>query len=432
MQFGYYYAIAQNQRKGPMNVEMIIIGDEILNGRTQESNGHFLAQFLSQKGLHLFKIQIVADKQEEIAKALDLALERSDIIITSGGLGPTQDDRTKNALAQYFKKDLFPKEEVASLVKEHYARIGKEWTPKTNSYHILPKDFQAAYNPQGLAPGLTYFDKSHQKLIMAGPGVPREFSAMLEEAFFPLIKKHFKLSKSQTERFSIRTRGVPEEKIFFELCPNLWEELSQFGKVSSLPQIMGVDIVIAGDDFKNKEKQIRKIVEKTPLKENIWQYGELSLPEYVLKVAREKKLTLATAESCTGGLCASRLTDMPGCSDVFLGSVVSYANEIKMNVLGVKEETLKKYGAVSTQVAQEMASGLQKVTKASFTVSFTGIAGPSGGTEEKPVGTIAIGICNPQGETDAKLFHLRGNRQLLKLRFSELGLFQLLEKLIQV
>lgn len=412
-----------------LSVSMIVIGDEILNGRTTDLNGTWLTKYLFKQGLQFKSLRFIRDDVGEIHNALTAALHDSDIVITSGGIGPTLDDKTKNTLAEYFKKKIVENSAVAEIVTENYIRFGRTWTKESNHYHFFPEDFVATKNPKGLAPGITYFSPEN-KLIMAAPGVPREFTEMVESEFLPLIKKHFHDRFEENYQTVVRTQGVPEEKIFFEMCPNLWKDLEVFGKVSSLPHTIGIDIVISyhgdADSHQKTQQQIKEVVSKTPLKDHVWQWGNVSIAELVLEKAKNKKCTFAFAESCTGGLTSSKITDLPGSSAVFHGSVISYDNSIKENVLKVNPQTLKDFGAVSIQTAAEMARGARELLKTDYAVSISGIAGPDGGTPEKPKGTVAIGFAS-KDKNGAELFLFPGDRIRLKDRFSDKALLTLLE-----
>lgn len=412
---------------------MIVIGDEILNGRTTDLNGPFLSKYLFKKGLNFKSLRFIRDDVEEINKALTDSLAESDIIITSGGIGPTLDDKTKTTLANYFGKKLIEREDVADIVTKNYINFGRTWTPGHNYYHFFPQDFIATNNPKGLAPGIVFFEDIHKKLVMAGPGVPREFTEIVEQEFFPLIKKYFGHRLGEFYQTVIRTTGVSEEKIFFELCPTLWKELEHFGKVSSLPHTIGIDIVVSykadQKEHHSKEASIKKCVEASALAPHVWQYGNIPVNELVFNKAKEMKVTFAFAESCTGGLTSSKITDLSGSSEVFMGGVVSYANSAKIEMLGVKEETLKQFGAVSLETAKEMAEGALKKFQTHFAVSLTGIAGPSGGTKEKPEGTVVIGYAgiNSSGNfSGSKKFQFPGDRIRRKERFSDMALLMLL------
>ena len=412
-----------------MKAQIIIIGDELLNGRITDLNGPFLANWLFCQGIELEKTLIIRDQEEPLMQALTDAWENVDLILTTGGLGPTQDDLTKTLLARFFQKDLHENEYAKSLVLKHYERINKEWTPAHNGYHILPEDFFPVENGNGLAPGLGYFCGENRKLLLAAPGVPRELVAMTNEQWTHIIHDKLAPNLEDQQQVVIRTRNIPEEHLFVELATQLWEDLEKFGKVSSLPQIMGVDILItfrsSHEEYENRLTQIKSIVEKTPIAPNIWQWGNLSVEEFVIKRAKEKGIKIALAESCTGGLSAHRLTNVSGSSSVFMGSAVTYSNEAKESILGVQSESLKSFGAVSDQVAMEMAKGALEKYSADIAISHTGIAGPTGGSKEKPVGTVSIGIATAK-ENKAKTYQFRGDRERLKWRFSEKGFFSLL------
>ncbi len=412
-----------------LSVSMIVIGDEILNGRTTDLNGSWLSKYLFKKGLELKSLRFIKDNVEEINLALAASMNESDVIITSGGIGPTLDDKTKSTLANYFGKKLVERDDIAEIVTENYVRFGRVWARESNFYHFFPEDFIGIKNPKGLAPGIGFYS-GDKKLIMAAPGVPREFMAMVEEEFYPLIKKYYAERLKENFQTVIRTQGVPEEKIFFELCPTLWNDLEVFGKVSSLPHTIGIDIVVSyhGNEKIHLEKneQIKKLIAKTPLASHVWQWGNSSVSELVLKKAKELKRTFGFAESCTGGLTSSKITDLSGSSEVFYGSVISYDNSIKENILAVKTETLKQFGAVSIETATEMAQGLLKILKTDYAISITGVAGPTGGSVEKPVGMVVIGFAS-KNKSGAHVFQFPGDRIRVKDRFSDKALLTLLE-----
>jgi nicotinamide-nucleotide amidase len=413
----------------PLCARILIIGDEVLKGRVVDLNGGFLAKFCYKNGITLKGTMVIRDEAAEMKEALDWGFKDADIVFTTGGLGPTGDDLTKAVFAQYFGAKLVETKESVQLIEEQYQRFGREWN-KRNSYHMIPENFLAINNPKGLAPGL---GKIHQdKILLCAPGVPHELEAMAQEEFLPILKKQFSNRFEREQQVVMRTRGIPEEKIFFELCPDLWPMLETLGRPSSYPQIGGVDVVLsfAGDEQLALMRlgQLQDWAAKSPLASSIWQWGNTALPEFVLTRAKEKKLTIALAESCTGGLTASRLTDIPGSSDVFLGSIVSYANSAKENLLAVPTELIAKHGAVSEEVVKVMAREARLRFGSDLSVAFSGIAGPDGGTKEKPVGTVAIATSSAHGEQSATLL-LKGDRLRLKLRFSEMGLFHLLDQI---
>ncbi|MGZ3808343.1 MAG: nicotinamide-nucleotide amidohydrolase family protein [Bacteriovorax sp.] len=418
----------------PLNVSMIVIGDEILNGRTTDLNGSFLSKYLFKKGLHFKALRFIHDDADEIHKALSDSLNESDIVITSGGIGPTLDDLTKNILANFFGKKIIERKDVEEIVIKNYERFGRSWTPALNHYHFFPEDFTATNNPKGLAPGLAYFDQEGKKLIMAGPGVPREFTEIVDLEFLPLMKTFFGNRFLENHQTVIRSVGVPEEKIFSTLCPTLWSDLETFGKVSSLPQSIGIDIVISynGNELEHEKKQneIKNLIEKTPLAPHVWHYGNKEIHELVLEKAIEKKLTFAFAESCTGGLVSSKITDIPGSSEVFMGAIVSYSNGAKNEILGVDKNTIEQFGAVSVEVAREMALGALDRFNVDFAVSLTGIAGPGGEDQNNPVGTVVIGFAG-NNVLGTKTYHIPGDRIKRKDRFSDMALLLLLDLILE-
>ncbi|MFT6070350.1 MAG: nicotinamide-nucleotide amidase [Bacteriovoracaceae bacterium] len=409
-----------------MKAKLIIIGNELLYGRIRDTNGPWLAKWLDNQGIELEEILVVKDDEKDLLEAFERAWNSSDLIITSGGIGPTLDDMTKALLARFFKKELLPSKEAEAIVVENYKYYDRSWTPELNTYHHIPEGFIVTPNPKGLAPGLVY--QAENKMIMAAPGVPRELQAMAEVEFLPLIKEYFKGRFEKKHRTVIRTSRVPEEKIFGELCPSLWKDLSAFGSVSSLPQIIGVDIIVtmSEENALKNEELIKEYIKNSNLAEHVWQWGNEKLPELVVKEALEKGIKFSFAESCTGGLAASRITDVPGSSGVLLSSLVTYSNDAKTNILGVGGQTIKKYGAVSIETVKEMVVGVRDKTGADMALAFSGIAGPTGGSVEKPIGTLALSWAN-KTEVNSEVFHFSGDRERLKLRFSEIGLFKLLQ-----
>lgn len=414
-----------------MKTELILIGDELLYGKTRDLNAFWLGPFLRDRGMTLDRVTLIHDNEIEIQNTLREAFQRVDIVITSGGLGPTGDDLTKISLANYFKKELFPSEEAKKIVKENYSRFAREWKPEQNFYHQVPRDFLIVSNPAGQAPGLAYI--ADGKAVFAAPGVPREFKAMIEKEYFPLIQKYFsKNLQKPSRKIALRTYGVPEEIIFFELCPGLWQRLESLGKVSSLPlsTFGGVDIVLQVDDcnYDSTLEKIHELIDPSPLAPYIWQWGDEELPSYVLKKAINKKLTFAFAESCSGGLCSSRITDIAGSSEAFKGGIVCYDEKIKKEFLNVSKDTLSKYGVYSPECAKEMAQGLQKLFNVNYAISLSGIAGPSGGTANNPIGTVYIGWSS-QTNSGSECYYLKGDRITLKERFSQRALLTLLQKI---
>ena len=411
-----------------ITVTMLVVGDEILNGRTKDLNASFLTKYFFKIGLHLEKIEFIRDDEAQFNEVLTRVKKHSDIVITSGGIGPTLDDLTKKCLANYFHKPLVENQEVVKIVEKNYERFGRKWEPSLNFYHIFPRDFLAFNNPKGLAPGLGFYDQESDTLILSAPGVPREFEVMVEEEFFPFIEKKYANRFQKTYQTVVRTHSVPEEKIFGEIEPNLWAELEKFGKVSSLPHVIGIDIIVTyPSDEKThliNEKKIHEIFERSKMRDYVWQYGNKDLSQLLLETLIEKNITIGFAESCTGGLASSKITDLSGSSSVFKGSIISYSNEIKQNLLGVKQTTLENFGAVSCECATEMALGLREKLKVDIAVAITGIAGPTGGSADKPVGTVCFGLVSNKSTISEK-HNMPGDRVRKKNRFSEYALWMI-------
>jgi len=403
-----------------MDIRLIVIGDELLSGRISDKNGPHLGAFLNKQGLNLTEIKIVGDDETDLLSAFKEY--EGKITLVCGGLGPTQDDITKKVMGSFFNLEIKESDKALEIAKENYSRRGLDLEPKTNFYHHIPESVMPLNNPTGLAPGLALIKKDFAFICL--PGVPIEFGGMLEEEVFPLLKKNFKLGIKSRGRINIRTFGIPEEMIFHE-GPVLWKKLSKYGKVASLPHALGVDIEVSRIDLNthpNFEEEIKNVI--GPLKDYVWHYGDDSLEEVVLSLAKKKNIMIGLAESCTGGLIANRLTNVAGSSSSFMGGIVSYTNDIKVDLLGVKEETLKAHGAVSSETAEEMAQGAAIKLGADITIAVTGIAGPDGGSAEKPVGTLGIGYYY-QGKSGSEVINLKGNRKNLKYLFSQKGLFTL-------
>ena len=401
-----------------MQIELIIIGNEILSGDTRDTNGSWLSKYLENLGTQLDQISIIPDQRKCILSTLSQATHRSHLIIISGGLGPTDDDITKKTLADFFQKDLKINKAAQEMVISHYKRINRPWIPQHNHYHIIPEDFEPLPNPVGLAPGL--FFQADSFVIVAAPGVPLEFQSMIKEAITPknLIDIH------PMHQLQIRTKNIAEELIFNEVSVDLFKKIRPFAEICSYPRSYGgVDLVIKS---KQDIEELKEDFLNSPLRPYIWHIGNLSLPELIIQMATEKKIKLGLAESCTGGLISSMLTDVSGSSACYMGSIVAYSYEIKMEILKVKKETLDHHGAVSKETALEMAQGAFNQLKVDIAIGTTGIAGPLGGTHEKPVGTIGIGLCT-KNFSKSDLFIFRGDRLGLKKRFSHAALHELLE-----
>ncbi|MBC74626.1 MAG: hypothetical protein CME64_01280 [Halobacteriovoraceae bacterium] len=414
-----------------MKIQLITIGNELLNGKIQDKNAFWLAQFCYEHHIDFTKNHIIPDNREAFFTALKEAWKDADLVITSGGLGPTKDDLTKDLLSEFFECPLKESDQAMEVTLNNYKKSKREYNPKQN-YSKIPDGFTALDNEIGYAPGLLF--EKDSKMIAALPGVPAEFKTMFKDEVLKRANGRFQESENLKKHVIVKTYKAPEAMIFNKLAPELWDKLEAFGEVSSLPHPMGVDIGVkieARDEeaLKQKEQQVIDCVNSSPIKDYIWHIGKESLEEVIIQKAKEKNMTLGFAESCTGGLCASRITDISGSSSVFLGSVIAYHNSVKENILNVNASTLKKYGAVSSETAWEMAQGARSALGADLVVTTTGIAGPGGATPDKPVGTIGVGYSSER-KCAGDLHHFSDRDRVdMKYLFSQIALFTMLEQI---
>jgi nicotinamide-nucleotide amidase len=424
------FIINMVHKRKHMKIGLLIIGNEILEGKISDANIRQLAQFLIKENLELSLTMTVKDQEKMIHQGLSILFDQCDIVLTSGGLGPTKDDLTKEAIASWMGRKIHFSEQAFAVATINYQRFNRSFAGKEHGYCYLPDGFEALENSTGFAPGL--LARRENKFLISAPGVPREFMSLLEDHFNTKVLSHFPRSTQLVDLYTVRTMRIPEEKIFGEVDKSLWENLSQYGNVSSLPTIMGVDIgvkIIASSnlEMQNSKSGLRKIFEASPVFPNIWQFGNIPLEDLIVMKANAKNIKYGFAESCTGGLCSHRMTSVSGSSKSFFGSVVCYDESVKEQTLGVKKETLSNFGAVSSQTAEEMVIGVAKELKLDVAISITGLAGPGGGSTEKPVGTAYIGVYSG-GKTQVHQVHFPGDREQLKMRFSQAALYHLLEE----
>ncbi len=413
-----------------MKVGFVIIASEVLDGKVSDTNTRILAEFLRPLHAEISRVLVIRDHQQEILDALNILSTTTDVIVTSGGLGPTKDDITKETLGKFFARELIFSDQAMKISLENYARLGRTFPGKDHGYCYLPQGFIPLSNSTGFAPG--FYFAQEKKVIFSAPGVPREFKSMLTDHFAHATVA-FRNRAEFLNHFIIRTKNIPEEKIFSEVDTNLWKNLEHIGEVCSLPILMGVDIGVkikasSQEQLNDKLSSVKEIIENSPVKKFVWHIGPESLEEKIIQLANKKNLKFGFAESATGGLCSHRLTNIPGSSHSFMGSVVCYDESIKEKILGVRKETLKNSGVVSLATATEMAHGLEKNFNLDIAISITGLAGPGGGSDLVPVGTVFIGRSTKSTATSAQEFVLKGDREALKQRFSQAALYALLEE----
>jgi len=401
-----------------MRAEIVSIGSEILSGRTIDTNSAYLGRILMECGISVLRKTAVVDSLEEIVDVLREALSRSDVVITVGGLGPTSDDLTREAICQALGIPLVFKEELAEKIREFFRKRGVRMAEINLKQAYLPEGAIAIENKVGTAPG--FILEKDEKIIIALPGPPSELVPMVEEKVKPYLreKNPGEVIIHRTLKVVGRPESYVEEALQDLMAPQGHPSLAPFAKTGEVHLV----ITAKGDEETAKkmvDEYERKVRER--LGEDIYGVDEEELEEVVGRMLRERGLTLAVAESCTGGLLGYRITKISGSSDYFLGGVISYANEVKRDVLGVNEEDLRRYGAVSEQVARQMAEGARRVIKADLGVGITGIAGPTGGTPEKPVGLVYIALATPE-ETICQRNIFPGDREMVRWRSSQTAL----------
>jgi nicotinamide-nucleotide amidase len=409
-------------------VELITIGDELLLGFTVDTNAAHISRALAENGIEIVRRTTVGDQAEKIAQAVREALDRTGAVITTGGLGPTSDDLTKPAIARIFGRKMKLDESIAAQLEQRWrARFPNSVFPSTNRTQAeIPEGARILTNRHGTAPGIWLEDERGHWVAMM-PGVPREMRGMLAEELLPAIQARMKGAGSVVLSGTLRTTGIAESAVAELLGPNfLGDPQTELGSLplAYLPGVAGVDLRVTAKGL--PQARARELVKEAMLKLRsrvaAYAYGEddADLAAVVLDRCRALKLRLAIAESCTGGMLGERLTSVPGSSDVFLGGVIAYHNDVKKELLGVRAEDLERYGAVSEQVALQMASGIRERTGADVGVSVTGIAGPAGGTPEKPVGLVWIAVHS--SEAKARRFHVVGDRAEIRQRAAQAAL----------
>lgn len=412
-----------------MLAELITIGDEILIGQIIDSNSAWMATELNKIGIKVKQITSVSDDEQHILEALKNAEERVDIIIMTGGLGPTKDDITKKTLAQYFGSKNFvfhpPSYEIIERIFKKYKSPMLE---VNRQQAMVPDNCEVLLNEQGTAPGMLF--RKDNKVFISMPGVPYEMMNLMSTKVIPLIQSEFKLPAIYHQ--TILTAGVGES-FLAEQIKDIEEALPPTIKLAYLPKLGSVRLRLstvehATDTLKAEvQRYADLIIDRIP---DCWVAKEdIPIEKVILNLMEEKHLTLSVAESCTGGYISQLITQHPGCSSVFAGGGVVYSYEMKSRLLGVKPETLASFGAVSEETITEMISGALKNFKTDYAIAVSGIAGPDGGTPDKPVGTVWIAVAN-QHQTIAKKFSF-GNKRQQNIERSAMAALNLLFHLLK-
>jgi len=406
-----------------MLAEIITIGDEILIGQIVDTNSAWMAQQLNNAGIRVKQISSVSDSREHILTALKEAGTRADLIFITGGLGPTKDDITKNTLAEYFGVGMVENQEALDNVLRIFAKYNRPMLDINKAQALVPANCEVITNKNGTAPGMWF--NVDEKIYVSMPGVPFEMMYMMEEEVIPKIKTLFKLPIIIHK--TILTVGEGESFLATRIA-DIEDSLPKHIKLAYLPKLGQVRLRLSGqgDDEQSLRDEIEQYAAKivARVSENVAAEEDIALEKSILDFMAERNLTLSVAESCTGGYISHLFTQHAGSSKVFFGGAVSYSNQLKESILGVKNETLDKYGAVSEETVVEMVEGALRNFKSDYAIAVTGIAGPDGGTADKPVGTVWIAVASAQ-KTVQKKFTF-GSKRLQNIeRSASAALFML-------
>ncbi len=411
-----------------MLAELITIGDEILIGQIVDTNSAWMAQKLNMAGIKVKQITSVSDEKQHILNSLKEASQRADIILITGGLGPTKDDITKKTLAEYFNVGLRTDEGALENVKRIFSKYNSPMLETNIRQADVLENCTTILNLNGTAPGM--WIESQGKIYVSMPGVPFEMMYMMEEIIIPKIKESFQLET--IIHHTILTAGIGESMLADKIS-TVEDSLPAHIGLAYLPKLgvvrlrlsgRGLDLDTLKQEIAQYASQIVALVDEFVVIE-----ADLPLEKAILDFMESKGLTLSTAESCTGGYIARLLTQHPGSSKVFLGGAVSYSNDLKTSMLSVSEETLYEFGAVSEETVLEMANGAAANYRSDYAISVSGIAGPEGGTEAKPVGTVWVAVAG-KTKTISKKFQF-GNKRAQNIERSAINALFLLHKLVK-
>lgn len=378
-----------------MKATIITIGDEILIGQIIDTNSASIARKLNNAGITIGEKCSIGDTREEIIVTVGRAMERSEVVIITGGLGPTKDDITKHTLAKMFNSELRYNATEGEHVRQLLERRGIAFTDLNRGQAMLPECCTVLHNAHGTAPGM-WFDTERGGVVVSLPGVPFEMEHLMDDEVIPRLKARFELKS--IVHLTLITRGIPESILAERISE--WEDaLPNYMHLAYLPAPNVVRLRLSAYDVDEQEAHSAMNLEFEKLRaiigDNIVGMEGATLEERVHEILTARSLKLAVAESCTGGTIASKFTAIAGASQYFMAGVVSYSNASKRDILGVSQDSLNRYGAVSEQVAREMAEGVRRIAGADYAIATTGIAGPTGGSDEKPVGTVWMAVATP-------------------------------------
>lgn len=391
-----------------MIASILNIGNEILSGLTINTNASYIAQNLDNIGVYVNRINIVSDDELEINLAINKLLTNCELLIITGGLGPTNDDITKTTLSNFFNVGLRFDIDTYENIKNLFSQRNIEITETNRNQAMVPENCLVLKNRLGTAPGMWF--NVDDKIIISLPGVPFEMKNLIDFEVIPQLKKI--ITKSFIKRKIFHTIGIPESFLHDRL-QDFEKLLPKNFQLAYLPEpgMVKLRLTIFGDDEKELNDKLfeQEIKLRNILKDDIFGTEQETLPIILSNLLKQKNKTIATAESCTGGYLSHLITSISGSSEFYKGSIIAYSNEIKNKILDINKEIIDKYGAVSKEVAYEMAKNIKNIFNTDYSISITGIAGPNGGTKEKPVGTVFVGIATPQ-QIITKKYILFANR----------------------
>lgn len=401
-------------------VELVTIGDELLLGFTVDTNGAYLARRLAEQGIAVVRRTAVGDTQDAIVTAVREALERTHAVITTGGLGPTSDDLTRDAVADVFGRELVVDEAHLDWMRERWQkRFGRELPLSNRRQAMIPSGARKLDNRHGSAPGV--FVEDHRGFVVLLPGVPREMRGMTDDTLLPLLRAMGCGANGECiKSLTLRTTGIAESLLQDQLrdAAVMPSPLS----LAYLPGVEGVDLrlTVRAESSMVAQRELSQAAAKirAAVGDSVYGEDEDDLARVLLDICRTRRLKLAVAESCTGGLLGARLTTIPGASDVFTGGVIAYSNEVKTHELGVSPELLEAHGAVSEPVVRAMAEGVRRRFGVDVALAITGVAGPGGGTDEKPVGLVWVCVALPD-RVEPRRIQSWGDRAEIRYRAAQ-------------
>ena len=385
------------------SAEILCVGTELLLGDIVNTNAAFLSARLADLGINVYRHTAVGDNPARLRRALRLAIEENDLVITSGGLGPTYDDLTKETVADFFERKMYLHEESLARIEAYFTRTGRVMTDNNKKQAMMPEGAVVFTNNYGTAPALALYNEEKNKTVIMLPGPPNELVPIFNEEVEPYLHSR---RETMLVSHNVNIFGMGESSVEAALAGLMQNAHNPTVAPYCKEGEVRLRVTAKASSKEQADRMCEDMIENifaTEVGKYIYGVDADTLENAVVKHLKEKGLTLSSAESCTGGLVAKRMTDVAGSSEVFLGGCVTYTNEVKMKLVGVRAETLQKYGAVSEETAAEMARGVRLALGTDIGVSTTGIAGPGGGTEQTPVGTVFVGISTAGGEYVKKL-----------------------------